>query len=423
MDSVEEMKQQTLKTKAYIKGIGIHSGSTIKLFLHPAPSDTGISFLKNGVKINASIRYAESKQGNTSLKKDGEKVQTVEHLLAALYGMGVDNCICETEGDEVPALDGSATGFVDIIKDAGIIQLDRERKTKNIRTPVACKDGEREIFALPYRNLHVSFHIDYDSPYPPPQYRSFTITPEVFEKEIAPARTFCFYSWIEEIRKKGLGKGGSLDNVLVIGDNGLINQTPLRFPDEFVRHKILDLVGDLSLLGCYINANILAYKSGHAANINFIRHLKTQLEVAVFDTREVERIIPHRYPFLLVDRIIELTEERVVGIKNVTINEPFFQGHFPGHPIMPGVLIVESMAQVGGFLMLKKVDHPGDKVVYFLKIDKVKFRRPVVPGDTLRNELKLIKYKEGLCVMEGKAYVDDVVVCEGEFTAKVVETG
>lgn len=415
------MKQRTLKKSVCIEGTGVHSGGTSRLFLHPASPDSGIAFLKNGVKIEANIKYAESNMGYTILKKDGERVQTVEHILAALYGMGVDNCVCEIDGDEVPALDGSVIGFVDLIKEASIVQQDKERKIRSLRKSVVYRDEEREIFALPYKNFCVSFYIDYGCPYPPPQYKSFIITPEVFEKEIAPARTYCFYSWIEEIRKKGLGMGGTLDNVLVIKDKGLINQTNLRFPDEFVRHKILDLIGDLSLLGCYVNSNILAFKAGHTANIKFTNLLKTQLGVTVFDIKEVERIMPHRYPFLLVDRIIELTDEMVVGIKNVTINEPFFQGHFPGHPIMPGVLIVESMAQVGGFLLLKKVNDPKDKVVYFLKIDKVKFRKPVVPGDTLRNELKLIKYKEGLCVMEGKAYVEDVVVCEGEFTAKVVE--
>lgn len=417
------MKQRTLKTSVCIEGIGIHSGTMSKLFLHPAYPDTGIVFLKNGVKIEANIRYTESNQNHTILKKGSEKIQTVEHLLAALYGMGVDNCVCEIEGDEIPALDGSAIGFVNLIKEASIIQLDKERDIKNLRKSVTYRNENREIFALPNNNFRISFYIDYGRPYPPPQYRSFIITPEVFENDIAPARTYCFYSWIEDIKKRGLGMGGTLDNVLVIRDKGLMNQTPLRFPDEFVRHKILDLIGDLSLLGYYTNVNILAFKSGHATNLNFVSLLKTQLEVTVFDIRDIERIIPHRYPFLLVDKITELVDDVVVGIKNVTINEPFFQGHFPGHPIMPGVLIVESMAQVGGFLLLKKVDDPKDKVVYFLKIDKVKFRKPVIPGDTLRNELKLIKYKEGLCVMEGKAYVGNVVVCEGEFTAKVVETG
>ncbi len=415
------MKQQTLKTSVSIEGTGIHLGEVSRLFLHPAPPDAGIAFLKNGVKIKANIENAESKQGYTVLKKDGEMVQTVEHLLAALYGMGVDNCVCEIEGDEVPALDGSAIEFVNLIKDGKLIQQDRERKLKSLRKSVVYRAEKREIFALPHEDFCVSFYIDYGRPYPPPQYRSFAITPEVFEREIAPARTHTFYLWVEEIWRKGLGKGGSLDNVLVIGEDGLINKTPLRFPDEFVRHKTLDLIGDLSLLGCYINANIFAFKSGHIANINFTNLLKNQLEVTVFDIKEVEKIVPHRYPFLLVDRIVELTDDRVIGIKNVTINEPFFQGHFPGHPIMPGVLIVESMAQVGGFLLLKKVGDPKDKVVYFLKIDKVKFRRPVVPGDTLRNELKLIKYRQGLCVMDGKAYVDDTLVCEGEFTAKVVK--
>ncbi|MCK4595686.1 UDP-3-O-[3-hydroxymyristoyl] N-acetylglucosamine deacetylase [candidate division WOR-3 bacterium] len=415
------MKQRTIKRKISTEGIGIHTGTFAKLSLLPAPPDNGIVFLKNGVRIKADIINSESNHGSTILKKDGESVNTVEHILAAFYGTGVNNCICEITGDEIPALDGSALGFVELIKDAEIIELDKEREIKNIRQTVEYRDEKREIIALPNKNLRISFYIDYERDYPPPQFKSFTITPEVFEKEIAPARTHTFYRWIEEIWKRGLGKGGSLDNVLVIGENGLINQTSLRFPDEFVRHKILDLIGDLSLLGCHINANIFAFKSGHVANINFTKLLKSQLEVTVFDIKDIQNILPHRYPMLLVDRIVELTDEKVVGIKNVTINEPFFQGHFPGHPIMPGVLIVESLAQVGGFLMLKKVDEPKKYVVYFLKIDKVKFRKPVFPGDTLRNELKLIKHKEGLFIMQGKAYINDVVVCEGEFTAKVVK--
>ncbi len=415
------MKQQALKKKVQIEGIGIHTGEKSSLFLHPAPPDTGLSFLKNKTRIKADIRFAEAIRGNTILSYDGEKVLTVEHLLASLYGMGVDNCLCEIYGDEIPALDGSAIGFVEIIKDAGMVQLDKKREVMTMRKSLVHREDDRDIIALPSENFYVSFYIDYGRPYPTPQYRRFRISPEVFEKEIAPARTYCFHSWIEEIREKGQGMGGAPDNVIVLGDNGPINPVSLRFPDEFVRHKILDLIGDLSLLGYYVAGSILAFKSGHIANVNFAKLLKSHLEVTMFDTKELQKIMPHRYPFLLVDRIVELTDERVVGIKNVTMGEPFFQGHFPGHPIMPGVLIVEAMAQVGGFLLLKKVDDPKNKVVYFLKIDKVKFRKPVFPGDVLRSELKLTKYRDGFCVMEGKAFVEDKLVCEGELTAKVME--
>ncbi len=415
------MNQQTIGKSVHVKGVGIHTGGETALFLHSAPCDRGIVFLKNGTYIKADVNFAETNRGNTVLVKNSEKIYTVEHLLASLYGMGIDNCICEVKGDEIPSLDGSAIGFVEIIKDAGIIQADMERRMGTLKMPISCKEDGREIFAFPSKGFYVSFYIDYARSYPSPQYRSFRLTPDVFEKEIAPARTYCFHSWIEDIKKRGMGMGGSLDNVIVIGEDGPLNQTPLRFPDEFVRHKTLDLIGDFSLIGSRVNCSIAAFKSGHTLNINLVKFLRKKLEAIMFDIKEIEKVVPHRYPFLLVDRIVEITDEAVVGIKNVTVNEPFFKGHFPGHPIMPGVLIVESMAQVGGFLLLKKVDNPENKVVYFLKIDKVKFRKPVIPGDVLRNELRLVKYKDGFCVMEGRAYVDDVLVCEGELTAKVMK--
>ncbi len=236
------MKQQTIKREIATEGVGIHRGSFSKIFLYPAPPDSGIVFVKNGVRIEAKIENAKSNYGNTILSKNGESVSTVEHILATFYGLGVDNCICEISGDEVPALDGSAMEYVHLIEDSGIIQLDKDREIKNIKKSVAYQDEGRQIFALPHKSLQISYLMDYGYEYPPPQFKSLRITPEVFEREIAPARTHTFYRWIEEIRKKGLGKGGSLDNVLVIGEKGLLNKEPLRFPDEFVRHKMLDLI-------------------------------------------------------------------------------------------------------------------------------------------------------------------------------------
>jgi UDP-3-O-[3-hydroxymyristoyl] N-acetylglucosamine deacetylase/3-hydroxyacyl-[acyl-carrier-protein] dehydratase len=288
-----------------------------------------------------------------------------------------------------------------------------------------------EIQAVPDDAFRVSFTIQYDNPNIGTQFATFEMTPEVFEREISPARTFVLWEDVEKLREMGLIKGGSLDNAVVFKDDGVMNDAPLRFPDECVRHKILDLLGDLSLLGAPIRGHIHAVKSGHAANIDFVREMrevreaKKKTEVATasgtWDINLIQEIMPHRYPFLLVDRIIELVDrERLVAIKNVTINEPFFVGHFPGHPIMPAVLIIEAMAQAGGVLLMNSVDDPKNYLVYFTRVDNAKFRRPVLPGDQLRFELELKSLRRGICTMQGRTYVDGKLTAEAELSSMIV---
>jgi len=297
---------------------------------------------------------------------------------------------------------------------------------------VTLKENGIEINAVPADDFRVSFTIQYDNPQIGTQYASFTVSPDVFEKEIAPARTFVMFDDVEKLRKMGLIKGGNLGNAIVFTRDGVMNEEALRFPDECVRHKILDLIGDLSLLGAPIRGHVHAVRSGHAANVRFVRKLweihqgrkrsAVAKETGVWDINLIQEIMPHRYPFLLVDRIIEMEDrKRVVGIKNVTINEPFFIGHFPGHPIMPAVLIIEAMAQTGGVMLLNTGDDPKKYLVYFTRVDKAKFRRPVVPGDQLRFELEMKSLRRGVCTMQGYAYVDGKLAAEAELSSVIVE--
>ncbi len=422
--------ERTLAAEAVLSGIGLHSGRTVRLRMLPAESDTGVVFkrvdLDGSPSIRPDLENVNYTTHQTSVIEDGVEVLTVEHLLAASYGMGIDNLIVEMNGPEVPIMDGSALPFVEAFRSAGIAELDKILSPKALANPVKYTSGDVSISAVPSGALTISFGIQYDHPSLFSQYARHEITPETFLEELAPARTYVFKEWVEPLRGEGLIKGGSLENAILIGDEGIVNEEPLRFSDEFARHKVADMVGNIAMVGFPIIADIYAFKSGHLHNVEFLRLLKRELansEVAyeAFEIGEILRIMPHRYPFILVDRILELGEDKVVGIKNVTINEPFFQGHFPGHPVMPGVLIVESMAQVGGFLLLHKVDNPEGKVVYFTKIEEVKFRKVVTPGDQLRSVLKMIKFRKNLCVMKGQAFVGNDLVCEGMLTAMVVE--
>jgi UDP-3-O-[3-hydroxymyristoyl] N-acetylglucosamine deacetylase/3-hydroxyacyl-[acyl-carrier-protein] dehydratase len=339
----------------------------------------------------------------------------------------------EISGNEPPEpAEGNYGEYVAAFRKAGIENQGVPTEVFEVDRAVTFKDGNVELHAVPADTFRISFTIQYDNPCIGTQYATFEITPDVFEKEIAPARTFVLLKDVEQLRDMGLIKGGSLDNAIVFEDHAVMNNTPLRFPDECVRHKILDLMGDLSLLGAPIKGHIHAVKSGHTSNIEFVRKLweinEIQKRTAVatsagtWDINLIQEIMPHRYPFLLVDRIIELEDrKRVVGIKNVTINEPFFAGHFPGHPIMPAVLIIEAMAQVGGVLLLNTVDDPRKYLVYFTRVDKAKFRRPVLPGDQLRFELELKSLRRGICTMQGHAYVDEKLTAEAELSSVIVE--
>jgi UDP-3-O-[3-hydroxymyristoyl] N-acetylglucosamine deacetylase/3-hydroxyacyl-[acyl-carrier-protein] dehydratase len=350
--------------------------------------------------------------------------------------VGIDNLSIELDAQEPgePG-DGSAALYVRMLREAGLAEQDAERRYFQVPRPVRVRHGDAELVALPHDGLRVSFTIQYPTSIIGTQHAVFDVVPQVFADEIAPARTFVLQRDVDRLLAAGMIQGGSLDNAIVVDETGVANKEGLRFPDEFVRHKILDLLGDLTLLGRPLRGHVMAWRSGHQSHIGFIKELADverrasgfdlppvpDGKGAFWDINAISQIMPHRYPMLLVDRIIELTDDRVVGVKNVTINEPFFIGHFPEHPIMPAVLIIEAMAQTGGVLLLNKVERPREKLVYFMGIDGAKFRRPVLPGDQVRFELKMLKLKGRICKMSGKAFVDDQLVAEAELLSTVVD--
>ena len=379
-------------------------------------------------------------------------MHTVEHILAALSGLGLDNLIIEVNANEVPEIDGSAFPFVSLLVQSGIVPQEEVKRYACLSEPVYVSGEGSSVAAFPAQELGISFTLDYDHPYLKTQFASFSITPDIFEKEIAGARTFCLEEEAKVLQSRGLGKGANFQNTLLVGDKGIV-EGKLRFEDEFVRHKILDLMGDLFLLGCPLQAQIIAIRSGHSLNTKLIHRIKKaisvgsaligtkdsqdtpsalssspvsgrqalEMEEGLLDVEAIQKILPHRYPFLLVDKIMEMEEDkRIVGIKNVTINEPFFPGHFPGKAIMPGVLIVEALAQTAGVLMLKKTENQG-KLAYLAAIDKVKLRRPVVPGDQLRLEIKVKKLRRRTGKIESQALVRGKVVAEAELIFSLVE--
>jgi UDP-3-O-[3-hydroxymyristoyl] N-acetylglucosamine deacetylase/3-hydroxyacyl-[acyl-carrier-protein] dehydratase len=430
-------RQRTVRTECSYKGIGIHTGQEVTVRFKPAPPDSGVVFVRvdlpNAPPIPASIGHvvmSEDYTRRTTLSSQGVDIYTVEHVLAALAGLGLDNVVVELDSDE-PAepTDGSCMPFVEILSEAGVEEQDAPLQHLEIVEPVSFDEGDVHITASPHDGFRLSFTIDYENPTIGTQYASFEMDEETFLAEIASARTFALQKDVEGLKKQGLIKGGSLDNAIVVGEDGIINKSDLRFPDEFVRHKILDLLGDLALLGMPIRGHVYASKSGHATNVKFVGKLRDAIragkvryrETTSWDISAIEQILPHRYPFLLVDRILELDDQRVVGIKNFTVNEWFFVGHFPGHPIVPAVLIVEAMAQVGGFLLLSRVEEREKKLVYFMKIEDARFRKPVRPGDTVRFELELVRLRRGTCKMHGSAYVRGELVADGDLWSQVVE--
>ena len=434
--------QTTLNSTVSYSGVGLHKGNDTTITFKPAPADSGITFVRTDVESRPSInvtgmnvRKVEEQSRRTTLGENYFEVHTVEHVLSALYGLEVDNAIIELDSDEPPEPeDGSVRPYVEVLEGAGIREPDKPRKILKIVEPVSVEAFGAQITVVPYDGFRVSFTIDYDHEVLGAQYASFDIDPEVFKREIAPARTFCFYRDVKSLQDKGLIKGGTLDNAIVIGDEGIMNPEPLRFKDEFVRHKILDLLGDLSLLGRRIQGHVISAKSGHASNVQFINEIarryrnkgeRTGKELTAsktWDVRDIMSIMPHRYPFLLVDRILEIEPgKRIVGIKNVTINEPFFQGHFPGNPIMPGVLVLEAMGQVGGLMLFNSVDEPEKWLVYFAGIDKARFRNPVMPGDQVVFELEMLRMRGTTCRMRGTAKVDGNVAAQAELMAILVE--
>jgi len=435
------MEQRTIKKPIGLSGTGLHTGVDVNLKFKPAPTNTGINFIRVDVKdspmIKADIHQVldqDKSPRRTSVCNNSVEVHTIEHLMAALWALGIDNILIEIDGPELPGLDGSAKSFVDTLKKAGIEKQDVPKKIFQVKSPIWVEDDGAVIMVLPDNQFRVSYTLNYEHPLLKAQYVSFTLDEGVFEKEIASSRTFCLEEEVEDLRGKGLGKGANYENTIVVGKKGVIDND-LRFGDEFARHKILDLLGDLYLLGYAIKGHIIAVKSGHPLNMSLIEKINAQKEKSqigsikatyvetdkALDSIDIQKILPHRYPFLLVDKIIELVlYKRAVGIKNVTANEHFFVGHFPGRPVMPGVLIIEAMAQVAGVLMLNKKESVG-KIAYFMSLDKAKFRKTVVPGDQLRLEVEVIKLRSKTGQVHTRALVDGRVVTEADLMFALVD--
>ncbi len=432
-------RQRTLSRAAGFEGVGLHTGEIGTVTFRPAEPGTGVRFVRTDlpgrpeVKVRPENAHFDPRAGRrTILQEGGVQIHTMEHLLAAVAGLGIDNLIVETSTMEIaePA-DGSALQIARVLKEGGIVEQDRPKRHYKIAKPTTWSEGNVSLTAVPYAGFRITFTIAYDHKLVGTQTVSFDINEDTFMNEIAGARTFVLERDLELLRQAGWIKGGRLESAVVVGDDELRNPDPLRWPDEFARHKVLDLLGDLSLLGGPLLGHISAVRAGHQSHVAFVKHLRETQPFPgrrlggppeEWDITAVMDIMPHRYPLLLVDRITNIEEgHRIEGYKNVTINEPFFVGHFPGHPIMPAVLIVEAMAQVGGLLLLNSVDDPNDKLMYFMGIDAAKFRRPVVPGDQLRFVLTLLKHKGRTSKMRGEAYVDGQLVAEAELLATVVD--
>ena len=421
------MSRNTIGRAASVEGVGLHLGVPCRLTFLPAPSGAGVSFrrtdLAGAPTIRAHVDAAVLTDRRTQLGDDPVSVHTVEHVLAAVGALEVDDLVIELNGPEPPIMDGSARPFVDALQSAGIAPQDGSVQYLELQEPVRFADGAAEYEAYPARRLELDVLIEFPHPMIGVQQGHYDLSAERFTAELAGARTFGFVREVETLRAMGLIKGASTANAVVLDETGVVD-AELRWPDEFVRHKALDCVGDLTLAGARVRARIVARRPSHRGTVQLVRAMRASLmrgsTVAELGIEDIMKVLPHRYPFLLVDRVVELDPgKRVVGIKNVTINEPFFQGHFPGHPIMPGVLIIEAMAQVGGMLLLGAIADPQSKVVYFTSLNNVKWRRPVKPGDQLRFELDLLQVRGTMCRMRGVAKVDGEIVAEAEMGAMV----
>jgi UDP-3-O-[3-hydroxymyristoyl] N-acetylglucosamine deacetylase/3-hydroxyacyl-[acyl-carrier-protein] dehydratase len=431
-------KQYTIsKETAAIEGKGLFTSEPVTVRFKPAPANSGVVFVRmdqgEPVRIPARPENIARRPRRTSLRSGTVGVETVEHCLAAISGSGVDNIEIEITGPELPGLDGSCLGFAKAIQDAGLAEQDVPRQTYQITEAFTVREGDAMIAALPgdTDELSILYDLDYSNNKAiGRQVYALTFTPEHVLNEIAPCRTFLLEQETEMLRKSGYGGHLTYKDILVLGPTGPIGNE-LRFPDECVRHKILDFIGDLSLLGRRITGRVVCYKSGHSLNQALVKKIAArinQLELdrkivakPVMDIRQITRILPHRYPFLMVDRVIEIDgDRRAVGIKNVTINEPFFQGHYPQQPIMPGVLIVEAMAQLSGLLLSQKLEHTG-KLAVLLSMDNVKIRRPVVPGDQLILEVNTVRVKQRTGHVRGKAYVGDALAAEATIKFMLVD--
>ncbi|HTN07787.1 bifunctional UDP-3-O-[3-hydroxymyristoyl] N-acetylglucosamine deacetylase/3-hydroxyacyl-ACP dehydratase [Agriterribacter sp.] len=458
-------KQHTLKSVVSISGTGLHTGIKVDMILNPANAGFGIQFQRIDLAgqpiIKADCDLVTDTSRGTTLEDKGVKVSTVEHILAALVGMGVDNCLIEINGPEIPIIDGSSAPFVEIIEDAGILEQEATKLWYTIDSNITYYDEEKrvEMVAMPAIEYQITTLIDFNSPVLGTQHAGLKHLRN-FKTEIAPCRTFCFLHELEMLLDNNLIKGGDINNAIVVVDkpisesemerlrktfgrdkmevksSGYLNNLELRFPNEPARHKLLDIVGDLALIGTPIKAHIIANRPGHASNVSFAKKIKQHIKVnkqmldipiydpnqtPVYTTQQIEKTLPHRYPFLLVDKIIELTDTRIVGIKNVTFNEPFFVGHFPGNPIMPGVLQIEALAQTGGILAINALP-PGEYDTYFVKMDNARFRLKVVPGDTMILKMELnAPIRRGMCEMQGTVYIGNKIATEATLMAQLVK--
>ena len=458
--------QNSIAKDVSIAGFGLHTGAEVSLTFKPAKTDFGVAFRRVDIEgqpiVPAHAKYVSHTERGTTLELGQASVSTVEHVLAALTGLQIDNCLVEVNGPEMPIMDGSAMPFVEILEKAGINQQDKERSYFVIKEAIRLYDEEEdvEILALPSDNYEVSVLVDYGTKVLGSQNASLKDL-SLFKDEIASCRTFSFLHELEYLLDNGLIKGGDLNNAIVYVDqevseeklnklkkafnkesvsvkpNGILDNLDLHYPNEAARHKLLDVIGDLSLAGKPIKGRIIANRPGHKINTNFAKLLAQKIKedmrrsdvpeydpnkTPVYNVTEIMNILPHRPPFLLVDKVMEISEEHVVAVKSVTMNEPFFTGHFPGAPVMPGVLQVEAMAQAGGILALSTVPDPENYLTYFLKIDGVRFKKQVVPGDTLIFRLEMDEpIRRGIVKMTGKAYVGDTLVCEALMMAQIAK--
>jgi UDP-3-O-[3-hydroxymyristoyl] N-acetylglucosamine deacetylase/3-hydroxyacyl-[acyl-carrier-protein] dehydratase len=460
-------KQRTLKSSIKLQGVGLHTGEKVNLEICPAPDNHGYKFQRIDLEgepiIKADADLVVATDRGTTLEFKGARVYTTEHVLAALYGCQVDNALIRLDGPEVPIMDGSSLLFVKAIEEVGYEDQNADREYFVLTENIPWEDAEKgiEFLAVPDNNYRITVMVDYKSPVLGTQHASMYNISE-FNKEIAACRTFVFLRELEFLATNNLIKGGDLDNAIVLVDRediskeelnrlakllgkenltinvegiGVLNSTKLQYENEPARHKLLDIVGDLALVGKPIKAHILGARPGHSGNVRFAKVLKEQIKKQekegrkfdltkepLYNINDIERMLPHRFPFLMVDKIMEIGEETIVGVKNITMNEPIFTGHFPGNPVFPGVLQIEAMAQVGGIFALSKVEDPHLYSTYFMKIDNVKFKQKVLPGDTIVFELFLLSpIRRGLVEMGGKAYVNGKVVMEAEMLAQVIK--
>jgi len=460
--------QRTIAKPCSLSGIGLHTGNKTTITFKPSPVNTGIRFkrldIQDAPDIPADIDHVVDNARDTTIGIDKVIIRQVEHVLAALYGLEIDNMLIELDSNEPPVGDGSAMPFVEILQKAGFVEQNSPKDFLEIQETLVLsnKDKGIDMVVFPSDELRITFMVDYQNPALGTQYTSMYSMTDEFVREFAAARTFCFLHEVEMLYDQGLIQGGNLDNAVVIidhqlsaeemknlaikfrikedivlGKNGILGGKSLRFYNEPVRHKVVDLIGDLALLGVPLKAHVMAARSGHATHVELVEQIrkvykKKQItskyqtrptpKGVFLDIQAIERILPHRYPFLLVDKILDLVPgERVIGVKNVTINEPFFQGHFPGHPIMPGVLILECMAQIGSILILDSLEEPETKLAYFMGVDQVKFRKPVLPGDQLQIEVEMVRARPSNCKMAARAFVSGELVCEAEFVAAIVD--